>query len=86
MSGEPCRSCGAPVLWRRHAETHRWAPLDATPRADGAFVLVLGTTDYRAATDADRRQRVPAPRFVSHFASCEQADKWRGQGRQESLL
>lgn len=83
---EPCRSCGAPVIWRRHAETHRWAPLDAVPVEAGGFVLVLGSTDYRAATPADARARVPAPRYVSHFATCPNAAKHRGQGVQGALL
>lgn len=83
----PCRSCMAPVRWREHHRTHRIAPIDAEPVPGGDLVLLTGgryavgptvvPADEIEARDADG-----APlRFVSHYATCPEATRWRGKGR-----
>lgn len=74
-TSEVCRSCLAPVLWRR---TDRGAamPVDPQPRGDGNLDLdddgrtvhVLG--DAQPTLD-DR------PRYVSHFVTCPYAELHR---------
>lgn len=63
-----CRSCGKSILWVA-TSTGKRMPLDADP--ERRFVIQAGT-DPMVATVRNTYQ--------SHFASCPQADKWRGTG------
>ena len=86
-----CRSCEAPVVWAK-TEAGKNMPMDETPvegdekfwqardpdrPLNGLFSLVRGVA--RRATDEDRRLRRPL--YTSHFATCPQADNWRGAKR-----
>ncbi|MFD3431133.1 hypothetical protein [Nocardia fluminea] len=73
-----CRSCSAPIAWRRTAEGKR-IPLDPEPVAGGNLMiagngtaLVVGPT-ASPAINSDIR-------YVSHFATCPNADSWRSKG------
>ncbi len=74
-----CRSCRAPISWRR-TPAGKLIPLDPAPSRDGNIVLgahgeatVLNLTEA-----ADTAPEVP--RYVSHFSTCPDADTWRSKG------
>jgi len=69
-----CRSCGAEIIWAETVNGKK-IPLDAQPRLDGALALSPRGTVVTIGPD-------PCPgyddqRFVSHFATCKDAPKWR---------
>jgi hypothetical protein len=64
-----CSSCEAPVKWARTERGARM-PLDPEPRSDGN--LVVEGAYARAVQSGD-----PGPFFVSHFATCPNANKHR---------
>lgn len=72
-----CRSCDAPILWAR-TPADRLMPLDATPSDRGNVELV----DERPG-QAPLAIVHPQPPFLagdlylSHFATCPNADDWR---------
>lgn len=73
-----CRSCRAPVTWAITDLGNR-IPLDLTPVADGNIVVIghqAGTTVVRVVT-IDEPAPAGAPRYVSHFATCPNADAHR---------
>jgi hypothetical protein len=37
-----CRSCGATIIWARHATTGNLAPLDAAPSPIGTILIKNG--------------------------------------------
>ena len=63
-----CRSCGKPILWI-NTSTGKRMPLDAEP--ERRFVLEAGTDPMVAKIRNT---------YQSHFSTCKDADKWRGQG------
>lgn len=71
-----CRSCGAEVLWAK-TQQGRAIPLDREPVASGnvEFTGVLDTVRVLA-PDGDA-VLFGGPRYVSHFATCPQADHWK---------
>ncbi len=73
-----CRSCGAEVTWVVTA-AGKDMPVDVLPVADGNILLLAsGVAVYRAKTDQSTLPGFDdAPRYVSHFSTCPQADKWR---------
>jgi len=65
-----CRSCKAEIIWAA-TESGRAMPLDAKP--EKRFVLMEiqgGGADEAVAVDT----------YVSHFATCPEADKFRKKG------
>jgi hypothetical protein len=64
-----CRSCGGAILWVETQAGNKM-PLDFEP--ERRFVLEAGTEPMRV------RLRNT---YVSHFATCKDADRWRGQGK-----
>jgi hypothetical protein len=76
-----CRSCRAPVDWAKDP-AGKLVPVDPGERANGNLAVqeVAGVTHVRylrkdgVLSDGERRT-------TSHFATCPQADKWRGRGR-----
>lgn len=75
-----CRSCGAPIVWARSVTTGRALPVDADPTPTGNLRLTPGH-------DGRPRAEVTGPpslldtedgdRYVSHFATCPNADDHR---------
>lgn len=82
---EKCRSCDAPIVWTE-TERGKSMPVDATPVKTGNIVL-HHQSDPRQAPIAivlAKNQTCPSwavERYVSHFATCPNADRHRGQGR-----
>jgi hypothetical protein len=66
-----CRSCDADIVWAL-TEADKRIPLDAAPAADGNLVLVDGVARAPRIDDAPG-----AVTYVSHYATCPNADKHR---------
>jgi hypothetical protein len=66
-----CRSCTAPITWV-YTQGGQRTPLDEQPEPAGEWVLIGRTTVRKAQPDDD-----PKLRFVSHWATCPDASKWR---------
>lgn len=69
-----CSTCGAPVLWAKTSKG-KPIPLDLEPRVDGNIVLERGVALVLG--PLERLQRGAETRYVSHFATCVDADKFR---------
>lgn len=82
MTAPRCRSCRAPILWATSATTGRLMPIDADPSPAGNLRLdvdLLGDPSV-AYLDPEAARRAAADGealYVAHFATCEQADRWR---------
>lgn len=76
---ERCQKCGAAVLWLRHKETDKPAPIEAAPSENGN-ILVQGSL-YRIATDDEKEKakKIGKALYLNHFASCEFAKSFRKQ-------
>lgn len=73
-----CRSCHAPIAWRRTPAGSR-IPLDPTPRDDGNVAIVdMGAVTLTATEAACADPSVA--RYASHFATCPDANTWRSKG------
>lgn len=62
-----CRSCSAPIVWV-YTDDRKAMPVDAKPERR---LVPTGST-----RDGKPRMRVRAT-YVSHFATCPDADRWR---------
>ena len=72
-----CRSCGAEILWAKTIKGHS-IPLDAQPAAKGNVVIAEnGTALVYRDPAAIATRYVDEPHFVSHFATCPNADEHR---------
>ena len=78
-----CRSCGAEIIWS-WTENGKRMPVDAMPREDGNILLTEYPDGYIEAAYVQSSlfeewdQDAPEPRrYVSHFASCSEATRWR---------
>lgn len=73
-----CRSCGASIIWLP-TESGKKMPCDAKPipyTEDPAGNLTLVTSDGRVVrAKADATSDFVG--YVSHFATCPDANKWR---------
>jgi hypothetical protein len=67
-----CKSCGAVIRWAV-TENDKRIPLDAEPTSGGNLVLVDGVARAPRIGEDD----VPFLQYVSHFATCPQADEHR---------
>ena len=79
-----CRSCGARIVWAE-TEKGRKMPIDFYPSSEGTIVLRYPQGEKQplaiVGVPADAFPR--EDRFTSHFATCPQADEWRGGRRPE---
>lgn len=73
-----CRSCGAPLLWVI-TDGGKRMPLDADPTPAGTFVVADRDRDaLRVSYVAPDALLIDdPPRYVSHYATCPDADRWR---------
>lgn len=79
-----CRSCGADVVFRTNPVTGKSPPWDHPPQrcADCrgiGFVIVQGQYNYQQVSckPCKGEGRI----WISHFATCPQANKWRGKSK-----
>ena len=78
MSGyriEKCRGCGADVVWARHFTTGRSAPIDPEPVDGGNVALWPDDAVY----SIPKKGALSGPLRTSHFATCPQAGRFRGE-------
>jgi len=76
VKARPCHSCGVLIFDLKHIHTHRLAPIEAEPAADGNIVIDLEAGTYRL---TGRDLRYPEQvRWINHFVRCPQAQKFRG--------
>lgn len=68
-----CRSCDAEIIWAVSEKTGKPMPIDAAPSPLGNLIVINGRARV-ATTDDDRLHR---PKYMSHFASCANAEEWR---------
>lgn len=76
----PCRSCGLPIIFRRHERTGKTMPIDASPADYGTLWLNQDNVTYRIETGG--------PRFAfagrlhhSHYETCPAAEEWRKRNK-----
>jgi hypothetical protein len=77
-----CRSCGAEIVWCASRPGHHRIPVDPAPAADGVY-LRTGPATVRVLGRAAREEACAAgtPLYLSHFATCPDAGRWRGTTR-----
>ncbi len=77
---EVCRSCKAPLHWAITTSGKRM-PLDVEEvEAPGWRPGLFAVTDDVAVCWKKSGPRPDGPLYQSHYASCAQADAWRGGG------
>ena len=76
-----CRSCGAAIVWLEIRPGGRRMPVDAEPSAKGNVIADLtqavGVVIPAAALAQVKADTPDEPLYVSHFATCPDADAWR---------
>lgn len=77
-TGTTCRSCSKPIAWFMTPSNKR-LPVDPVPTATGNVVIDAELALVLSA-DALAKLDVWTPRYTSHFATCPEADSWRGKG------
>lgn len=72
-----CKSCGAEILWVKTIKG-RGMPLDSQPSPRGNVIISENGTAlvYREPSAIAARYE-NEPRYLSHFATCKNADQWR---------
>ena len=68
-----CKSCGAAIFWAKSATTGKAMPINARPDPQGNISLDLTGAAVVGKAGVD----LPGPRYVSHFVTCPQHEKWR---------
>lgn len=71
-----CKGCGREIVWALNSETGKRVPLD--PMAPVYFLIERSRED-----GGNECQRAPAQMYVSHFATCPQANDFSGSRRKE---
>lgn len=73
-----CSSCQAAIIWAQSAKGHP-SPIDAEPVSEGNVVLDVpdDPREPPIARVLKKGQHAPMPRYVSHFATCPNADTHR---------
>ena len=72
-----CRSCEATIRWVTMAGSGKAMPLDAVP-TDAGTIEVTGEPGAETGAVVGQGERLfPVALYVSHYATCPDADKWR---------
>jgi hypothetical protein len=69
-----CRSCGAQIEWATSERTNKPIPLNVGADPRGNLAVVAGKAHAYGPEDA----RLIRERRTSHFATCVDAERWRG--------
>lgn len=74
-----CRSCNAIILWVTMVPSGKATPLDAVPSQQGTIDRQPGKIDRSNwyGRVVPKEERDGKRLYVSHFATCGQADSWR---------
>jgi hypothetical protein len=81
MERSNCRSCKAPILWVR-SEHGNLLPVDEAPNPKGTIIIKNGvgfTLSKRNLFELVVSE--DEPRYISHFATCPEAPRWRKGNR-----
>jgi hypothetical protein len=73
-----CRSCNAPVLWLRHEETGKTAPIDAAQDRERGNILINMDAGTYHIVPASGRDAERDWLHTNHFATCAFAPIWKG--------
>lgn len=74
-----CKSCGAPVRWAKTIKG-RPIPLDPIPAPNGNVIISEeGTALVYAGPAGIAARYQDEPRYLSHFATCPNADEHRNR-------
>lgn len=81
--GDRCRSCRAPILWTV-VNGDRRMPVEVDPADDGNVRVDLDRHTASGAHPATvlgplEREIEDGPLYLSHFATCPDADEWRNR-------
>lgn len=71
-----CRSCGRPIRWARTTKAKR-IPIDLAPVDDGNVTLSDDRDPIATVHPPGQAPLDAGPRYVSHFATCPDADRHR---------
>jgi hypothetical protein len=74
-----CRSCDASVIWVK-TEKGKWMPLDAEPVDPFDPVTFVLREDVALAVPSGVFE--DEPHYVSHFATCPDAESWRNRQKE----
>jgi len=74
-----CRTCGANVIFAKMLPSLNLAPIDVSLEHGGNVELRRNSKGFLFAkvTGPDCEQR----KYISHFATCKQADDWRNKSK-----
>lgn len=72
-----CKSCGADIIWKKTIKG-RTIPLDPEPTQKGNVIISeAGEALVYNSPAAIAPRYADAPRYLSHFATCPNADQHR---------
>lgn len=70
-----CETCRAPIIWLTSPKTYKTAPIDIAPVLNGNLKIDLEYGVYLHIID--RGEVSENERYVSHFATCPNAQEFR---------
>lgn len=77
---EPCRSCGAAIIWARTVFNGTPIPVNADPVDHGNILLMEDHDSHRLTAlvlpPGDERITTQTT-YSAHFVTCPDGDKWR---------
>lgn len=71
-----CRSCGRQIYMLRNEKTGRFMPIESQPDEEGNITIDVPARTFRILKGRENVE-FDGPRYVSHFATCRQAQTWR---------
>lgn len=75
-----CRDCGVEIMWLKHKDTGKSAPIGVAKSSDGNIVVNPDKTLYRIANGEEygKNRMAESPSLhLSHFARCPAAKEFR---------
>jgi len=79
-----CSTCKARIVWLRHCDTAKAAPVDVEPDDKiGSLVIDIGRGTYRYVPTGDRAY-CQEDLHTNHFATCPYADQHRPKGSRQT--
>lgn len=82
MKTSPCRKCGAPMVWVTMDPSGKKNPLDPEPTTAGRVVFIGDPESQNPrARSLKKGEAATSETFVSHFATCPNADEFKPERR-----